>query len=172
MQKPIVCAAGEGERVFYDGGLLTFKATGEQTAGALLAFEVRMPNGKATPLHVHPEADEMLYLLDGSIRVHLEGSDDAIVAAGGLALVPRGTPHAFVVESGEARILVVFTPSSAISEQFFRLAGEPASHPTAAPPPADAERFAAAAERAGLRVLGLSPFTPVEDVPVPASAGS
>jgi quercetin dioxygenase-like cupin family protein len=168
MQSPIVCAAGEGEHVFYDGGLLTFKATGEQTAGALLAFEVRMPGGKATPLHVHPEADEMLHLLEGRIRVHLDGHDDAVVDAGGLALIPRGTPHAFVVESGEARIFVFFTPASAVSEEFFRLAGERANDPTLTPPPASPEQFAAAAERAGLRVLGPPPFAPGEQLAVPA----
>lgn len=169
---PIVLAGQEGEHLFYDGGLLTFKATGAQTAGALLLFEVRMPRGKATPLHVHPEADETLYLLEGSIRLHLEGRGDEVVSAGATALVPRGTPHAFGVESDSARLLVLFTPASAVSEEFFRLAGEPASDPAQTPPRADMDRFAAAAERAGLQVLGPPPFVPADESPTVAGAGT
>ena len=72
-------------------------------------------------------------------------------------VVPRGSPHAFAVSSENVRILVAMTPASAVSEEFFRQAGEPTSDPTLAPPPARPERFGPAAERAGLRVLGPLP---------------
>jgi quercetin dioxygenase-like cupin family protein len=148
----------DGEHLHYDGGLLTFKATGKQTDGSMLMFEVRMPRGKATPLHVHPDADETFKLLDGQIRMHVDGRPDNVVSAGAVSLVPRGNPHAFTVESEWARILVIFTPASTISEDFFRLAGTPAADPSATPPPPDPDRFAAAVATAGLQVLGPPPF--------------
>jgi quercetin dioxygenase-like cupin family protein len=154
---PLLLVDQEGEHIHYDGGLLTFKATGKQTDGSLLMFEVRMPRGKATPLHVHPDADETFKLLDGQIRMSV-GGRESIVADGAVSLVPRGTPHAFTVESEWAHILVLFTPASAVSEEFFRLAGIPAADPSATPPPPDPDRFAAAVTTAGLQILGPPPF--------------
>ena len=155
---PFLLPDQDGEHLHYDGGLLTFKATGKQTDGSMLMFEVRMPRGKATPLHVHPDADETFKLLDGQIRMHVDGRPDNVVSAGAVSLVPRGNPHAFTVESEWARILVIFTPASTISEDFFRLAGTPAADPSATPPPPDPDRFAAAVATAGLQVLGPPPF--------------
>jgi hypothetical protein len=62
------------------------------------------------------------------------------------------------VESDWAHILVLFTPASAVSEAFFRLAGVAAADPSATPPPPDPDRFAAAVTTAGLQVLGPPPF--------------
>ena len=95
----IVRADGEGERLrFMGGGLLTMKATTEETAGAFLLFEDLMPEGKVTPLHTHAGEDEMLYVLEGELLVHIDG-DDHVVAARGVAVAPRGVPHAFLVTS-------------------------------------------------------------------------
>ena len=156
---PIMLAPDGGEHLFYDGGLLTFKATGAQTDNDLLLFEVRMPYGKATPLHVHHDADETFYVLEGEVRVHIAGTVDRSVSTGSVVTIPRGAPHAFAVTSSATRLLVIMTPASAISETFFRLAGEPADDPGATPPPADMERFGAAAAQSGLQVLGPPPFT-------------
>jgi quercetin dioxygenase-like cupin family protein len=155
---PIMLAVRDGEHLFYDGGLLTFKATGVQTGDSLLLFEARMPQGKATPLHVHPDADETFYALEGEVRVHIAGIEDRVVSHGGVVVVPRGTPHAFAVISQATRLLVIMTPASAISETFFRLASEPAADPTLPPPPANSERFGVAIARSGLQVLGPPPF--------------
>ncbi|MEL7977493.1 cupin domain-containing protein [Isoptericola sp. F-RaC21] len=157
-QTPLLLADLDGEHLHYDGGLLTFKATGKQTDGAMLLFEARMPRGKATPLHVHPDADETFKILDGRIRIHVDGVDDQDLSAGTVSLVPRGTSHAFMVESEWAHILVILTPASAVSEEFFRLAGTPAADPGDTPPPPDPDRFAAAVATAGLQVLGPPPF--------------
>jgi quercetin dioxygenase-like cupin family protein len=168
---PILLAARDGEHLFYDGGLLTFKATGVQTDGALLLFEVQMPQGKATPLHVHPDADETFYVLEGAVRVHIADTEDRVVSNGSVVSVPRGAPHAFAVTSAAARLLVIFTPASAISETFFRLAGEPAADPTLPPPPPNMERFGAAVARSGLQVLGPPPFAdPAGDPATPSAS--
>jgi hypothetical protein len=113
-----------------------------------------MPQGKATPLHVHPDADETFYVLEGEVRVHIAGTEDRVVSNGSVVGVPRGTPRAFAVISPAAHMLVIMTPASTISETFFRLAGEPAADPTLPPPPPNMERFGAAVARSGLQVLG------------------
>jgi len=70
----IVRADGEGEkRWFYGGGLHTWKATAEETNGAFLLFEDHMEEGKMTPFHTHPDADEVFYVLEGELVDGAEG---------------------------------------------------------------------------------------------------
>ena len=55
----IVRADGEGERRrFWGGGILTMKATADETGGAFLLFDDSMAQGKTTPLHIHADEDE------------------------------------------------------------------------------------------------------------------
>jgi hypothetical protein len=51
---PIALDADEGEALWFNNDLLTFKATGTQTGGAYLLLEELARRGKATPLHTHP----------------------------------------------------------------------------------------------------------------------
>jgi quercetin dioxygenase-like cupin family protein len=155
---PTVLADREGEHLWFDGGLLTFKASGAQTAGALLLLEVRQPKGKTPPLHVH-EADETFYVLEGELLLQIDGKQHR-ARNGSVVVVPRGTPHTFVVTSETARMLLAFTPASTVVEDFVRRASQPApaAAPTLTAPPPDPVRYQAAAERSGLKVLGLSPF--------------
>src|SRR4051812_32742693 len=71
---PIIRQAEEGERMWFaGGGVFTWKATAAETGGAFLAFEDHLERGKTTPLHLHPDEDEALYVLDGELLVHVEG---------------------------------------------------------------------------------------------------
>ena len=79
---PIIRAAGEGDkRSFLGGGLHTWKLTTEDTGGAFFMFEDVMAQGKTTPLHRHPEADETVYVLEGEILVHIDGQESASAPA-------------------------------------------------------------------------------------------
>src|SRR5919199_943139 len=90
---PIVRASEEGDRRwFYGGGLHIWKAKAEETGGAFLLFEDRMDHGKVTPLHIHPDSDETMVVLEGEIIMHIDGTDHT-VSAGGVASAPRGVPH-------------------------------------------------------------------------------
>jgi quercetin dioxygenase-like cupin family protein len=153
----IVRAAGEGEKLwFYGGGLHIWKATAAETGGAFLLFEDVMSRGKTTPLHTHPQADESLYVLDGEILVHIDG-DEQRLGSGGVAVAPRGVPHAFLVTSETARILCLETPGS--SEAFYRGASEPATADLEISAPVDFARVRASAERnGGIEILGPPPF--------------
>jgi quercetin dioxygenase-like cupin family protein len=154
---PIVRADGEGERLrFLGGGVLTIKASAAETGGAFLLFEDVMARGKTTPLHVHAGEDETLYVIEGEILVHIDG-DDHTVGAHGVAVAPRGVPHAFLVTSETARVLTLQTPGSA--EAFYRDASEPAGADADPSGPVDMARVReAAASTGGMRVLGPPPF--------------
>jgi uncharacterized RmlC-like cupin family protein len=106
----IIRGEDQGERRwFYGGGLHIWKAKAEETGGAFLLFEDQMSGGKMTPLHTHPDSDESMYILEGEILMHLDGQQHRI-GAGGLAVAPRGVPHAFMVVSAFARMLCLHTP--------------------------------------------------------------
>jgi quercetin dioxygenase-like cupin family protein len=155
---PIVRAEGEGERRWFaGGGVWTMKATSEETGGAFTLLEDRLVGGKTTPLHVHPNLDETLIVLEGEILVHAEGEEHRL-GERGVAVAPRGLPHAFMVTSETARILVLQTPGS--GEGFYRDATEPASAETDPGRPPDLGRLRAAAERHPdlIEILGPPPF--------------
>jgi quercetin dioxygenase-like cupin family protein len=156
---PIVRAAGEGERLwFYGGGVHIWKATAAETGGAFLLFEDVMSAGKATPLHTHPH-DETLYMLEGEILLHIDGEEQQVML-GGVAMAPRGVPHAFLVTSETARILFLETPGG--GEAFYRGASEPATRELEAAAPVDFARVRASGERnGGIEILGPPPFKTV-----------
>jgi quercetin dioxygenase-like cupin family protein len=153
----IVRNEGEGERLwFYGGGVHTWKASFEETGGTLILFENHMSEGKTTPLHVHANEDEALYVLEGEILVHIDGENHRL-GPRGFAFAPRGAPHAFLVTSPEARVLCLETPGSA--EAFYRGASEPAADDSDPSGAVDFARVRESAERSGgMQILGPPPF--------------
>ena len=126
---------GEGEALWFNGGLGTLKATAELTEGRLAAMELLAPKGFASPLHIHRREDELFVVLSGEVRVqHGETVMEAV--AGSLVYGPRNVAHGFRVDSDEARLLLIFGPAGV--EGFFREGGKPAG--SFGLPPAD-EQF-------------------------------
>lgn len=126
---------GEGEALWFNGGLGVLKTTGDQTEGRFAVLELLAPKGSASPLHIHRNEDEFFVVLSGEVRVqHGETVIEAV--SGSLVHGPRGVPHSFHVDSEEARLLLFFGPAGV--EGFFREAGKPA--PFLGLPPAD-EQF-------------------------------
>ena len=148
---------GEGEqRWFCGGGLHTWKATEKETGGAFLMFEDDLDAGKVTPLHRHPDADETFYMLEGEILLHVEGDEPHRLLEGGIAIIPRGIPHAFIVTSGRARMLCLQTPGT--GESFYRHASEPFVSGRSASPVDFGRVREAAVETGAIELLGPPPF--------------
>ncbi len=167
---PIVRGDEEGERLWFaGGGVWTMKATAEETNGVFTLLEDRLMQGKTTPLHTHPNLDETLIVLEGEILVHTEGTEHRL-GPRGVAMAPRGVPHAFMVTSETARILTLQTPGS--GEAFYREATEPATAETDPGRPPDWERLRAAAQRHPdiIEILGPPPFEAAKESA--ATAGS
>ena len=108
-RKPAVLDQSEGEALWFNNDLLTFKSTGEQTGGEFLLVEELARGGKVTPLHAHPDEQETFYVLEGEALFHLDGRERA-VAAGGFVSVPPGVPHAYLATSEVFRSLILVTP--------------------------------------------------------------
>lgn len=139
---------GEGEVIRWFASTITVKASGP-------AFDIAMTTevaGSEPPLHVHEETDEAVFVVDGSLTVYAGGEVFA-ATAGSFALVPRGVPHTYVVDSGTACLVVVFAPSGALgmysdAERVFGERGMPAR-----PRDGDIARVAPALEANDVMVL-------------------
>jgi quercetin dioxygenase-like cupin family protein len=154
---PVIRQADEGERFWFaGGGVFTMKATSAETGGSFAMWEDHVVRGKTTPLHVHPDLDEAIYMLEGEILVHVDGEEHR-VGEGGLFVAPRGVPHAFLVTSETARLLAVMTPGA--GESFYRSVSEPVTSEADAARPPDFARLREAAERSEhIELLGPPPF--------------
>ena len=54
---------------------------------------LEMAPGISAPWHMHPGAQEILFVLDGNLVVEIEGNESMKVAAGAIALIPAETAH-------------------------------------------------------------------------------
>jgi quercetin dioxygenase-like cupin family protein len=169
----IIKADGEGDAIWFNNDLFIFKAMSDETGQALTLFEELSQRGKVTPLHLHPNADETFYVIDGEIQIHVDGAERTL-KRGSVASVPRGMPHAIMVTSATARVLTIVTPGCKELELFFREGGEPAMQ-RALPPitPLNLERIRAAALRHGsVVILGPPPFTAMAATHASREAGA
>lgn len=147
---------GEGDTLWFLGNLVTLKATGSRTRGALTVAEFVHPAGFAPPLHRHLHEDEAFYVLSGSAVFHC--ADQAFEAGpGDFVLLPVGRPHTFVVGQDEPlHALQLTTPAG--FEHFAADAGEPAREPRLPDPaPVDPAALARVAAHHGIELLGPPP---------------
>jgi quercetin dioxygenase-like cupin family protein len=110
--RAVVLGPGEGRQIpNTSGGTFTFKATGSETGGSLLVLESVIAPGEGPPLHVHAAMDEVIYVLEGQLRVRL-GPALHQASAGACVSIPRGTVHTWqTVGADPARFLAVATPA-------------------------------------------------------------
>jgi mannose-6-phosphate isomerase-like protein (cupin superfamily) len=139
---------------FY-GDLVTFHVSGGETGGRFCVVEFLQPSGEWTPLHVHRDAGQTQYVLEGELTVYLPGRS-MVLGPGQCVNTPMNVPHTEQVTSaGPARVLDVNVPAG--FDEFIATAGEPAAElmlPAADGPPPDVERLAAIAAEHQIELLG------------------
>jgi quercetin dioxygenase-like cupin family protein len=152
MSKARSQVGSQDDAFWWQGSLMEIKARAEDTCGALGVVHATFPAGFGPPLHVHRREDEALYVLEGRIRFR-QGDDEFVAGPGAWVWSPRAVPHAFRVESEQARALVFVTPGG--FERMFEEGGTPARE--AADPPVqeyDPEAAVALSAKFGFEVVG------------------
>jgi quercetin dioxygenase-like cupin family protein len=143
--------------IWFLGALSQVRLSGEQTGGAFSLAENLNRRGNGSPVHVHEQEDETLFVLDGELRVFV-GEEKHTAGPGTVAVLPRRLRHAYVVTSATARFLTLHIPAG--FEQFAAEVGQPARALTLPPPPAgppDLAALAQAATRHGITILAPPP---------------
>jgi quercetin dioxygenase-like cupin family protein len=157
---PTVALPGDGELRWYRDRLVDLRLTGAQTGNRISLVEIEMPAGAMTPLHRQPYDDETLYVLSGSLVVHLDGVEQT-VGPGGIVFIPRETPHALLAAE-TAKLIIFGIPAG--QERYFRALSVPAPTrdlpppPTGEPHPAAAIALQQTAFLNGVELLGDPPF--------------
>lgn len=96
-------------------------------------------------------------MLEGEILLVVDGNESHL-RPGGIAIIPRTVPHAFLVTSARARMLCLQTPGG--GEEFFRVASYAAAQGDSSGP-VDFDRVHEAALQTGaIEILGPPPFAP------------
>lgn len=136
---------------WYNGALVTFLATGEDTHGQFALLELVGRRGNVPPPHIHHREDEIFYVLEGEVVFSV--NDRTIKGTPGtMIFLPRDVRHEFTIESEQYRMLLLVTPAG--FEGFFKEFSVPA--PAMTLPPADepaygeVQRMLEAAPRYGL----------------------
>jgi mannose-6-phosphate isomerase-like protein (cupin superfamily) len=134
------------------GDLWIVHLSAKQTEGRFSLLETLWAPAFPAPLHVHRDADELYYVLEGELTVHLPGRTRRR-GPGGWVYCPRGLAHTYEVTSPTpARLLYVGSPAG--FEEFVAAAGEPAGElmlPLGQP---DVARAIALAPEYGIEILG------------------
>ena len=147
---------GRGRRsldrsVWYNGWLMTFLATGEETQGQFALIEAVGRRGDVPPPHIHHREEETFYVLEGEMTFSV-GGQTIKATPGTMVCQPRDVWHSFVIDSEQLRLLILVTPAG--FERWFKEFSVPA--PAMTLPPADepaygeVQRMLEAAPRYGL----------------------
>jgi mannose-6-phosphate isomerase-like protein (cupin superfamily) len=104
--------APEGGRLIDLGDFeMRVKADAASTCGAVSVLEATEPPGFGPPIHVHDDAAEAFYVLDGEYVMSLDG-DEYRCLAGSFVFIPAGVPHGFRVGEAPSRKLNFYFPAA------------------------------------------------------------
>lgn len=108
-----VLRPGDGRTIDLGGFRMRIKATGEETAGTFSLLEADEPAGFGPPLHIHRDAAEAFYVLDGEYIIFINDRE-LRCSSGSFIYIPAGTPHGFRVGPVASRKLNLYTPAAMV----------------------------------------------------------
>jgi len=106
-----VVAPRAGRRIDLVDFEMRVKADAETTGGVVSVLEATEPPGFGPPVHVHDDAAEAFYVLEGEYLMLLDG-DEHHCPAGSFIFIPAGVPHGFRVGSVPSRKLNLYFPAA------------------------------------------------------------
>ena len=111
--KGFVLRPGQGRSIDLGGFRMSVKANREHTGGAFSLLEADEPPNFGPPLHIHRDAAEAFYVLEGEYIIFLDGRE-LRCPAGSFIFIPAGVPHGFRVGNVASRKLNLYTPAAMV----------------------------------------------------------
>jgi len=94
----------------YMGQIATHSSPSVSDAEKLMFLDIKMEPGKCHSFHFHPNQEEIIYVMEGTIQQWIE-QDSVELSAGESAFIPQGVIHAtFNVSGKPARLLAILGP--------------------------------------------------------------
>jgi len=120
---PIIDNEQATEIPFREGYRLYVLAGADHGIACSVSISVIEP-GAGAPLHVHPDVDEVLIVLEGTLDVQL-GQDRCQVGPNHTVVIPGGVPHAFTAVGPTRARAMGFLPKLNVIASTTYLEGEP-----------------------------------------------
>jgi quercetin dioxygenase-like cupin family protein len=110
----VIVGPEDGRRIAL--GVQALRVLSEGTAGLDVAIvDTTLPPGSGAPRHVHHDHEEAFFVIDGTVRIRLDG-EEVVSGPGGIVVAERGQVHAFTnVGEGPARLLALYSPASRVT---------------------------------------------------------
>jgi mannose-6-phosphate isomerase-like protein (cupin superfamily) len=109
--KCLVIAPLQGRRIDLGDFEMLVKADAATTGGVVSVLEATEPAGFGPPTHIHEDAAEAFYVLDGEYVMTLDGEEHRC-PAGTFIFIPAGVPHGFRVAHAPSRKLNFYFPAA------------------------------------------------------------
>jgi mannose-6-phosphate isomerase-like protein (cupin superfamily) len=106
----LVVAPGEGRSIDLGAFGMTVKASSEETEGLFSLLEAEEPPDFGPPLHVHHDAAEAFYVLEGEYVMFVDNREVSC-PAGSFVFIPSGVRHGFRVGAAPSRKLNFYFPA-------------------------------------------------------------
>ena len=110
---PFVLRPGEGRSIDLGNFAMTLKAADSETGGAFTLLEAAEPPNFGPPLHIHTNAAEAFYVLEGEYHIYIDEGVHAC-PTGSFIFIPAGTRHGFRVGDVPSRKLNLYTPAAMV----------------------------------------------------------
>ena len=103
----------DGRTIDLGNFAMSLKATGEETGGAFVLLEAAEPPDFGPPMHIHHDAAEAFYVLEGAYHIFID--EQAFTCpAGSFIFIPAGIRHGFRVGAAASRKLNLYTPAAMV----------------------------------------------------------
>ncbi len=113
MGRAFVLRPGDGRSIDLGGFRMLVKATQDDTNGLFTLLEADEPANFGPPLHVHRDAAEAFYVLEGEYLLFIEGREFPC-PAGSFIFIPAGIEHGFRVGGVASRKLNLYAPAAMV----------------------------------------------------------
>jgi mannose-6-phosphate isomerase-like protein (cupin superfamily) len=153
MSHPFIVRPGEGRLLDLGNFEAVVLADNPATSGSFTVLQTQgEPPGFGPPLHLHRDAAEAFYVLEGTYLMYIEDRQE-LCEPGSFVYVPALVPHTFKVVSPEpGKKLNIFSPGAMVG--FFEELADAETQGTATP-----EMLDEISERNAMGILGPVPET-------------
>jgi quercetin dioxygenase-like cupin family protein len=153
MSRPFIVRQGEGRLLRLGNFEAVVLADATATSGAFTVLQTQgEPPDFSPPMHVHRDAAEAFYVLEGTYLMYVEDRQEAC-PPGSFVYVPPNVPHTFKVISEEpGKKLNIFSPAAMVG--FFEELADAEANGTATP-----ELLGHISERYEMGIVGPVPET-------------